>query len=77
MKIIQDHFGLELKGVSNESITKPSSTSLSTTEKKIENRLNDWRNFFTDEELIRLQKVLDYFKIEIYGVESNVPLVTN
>lgn len=65
---IFDHWNMPVPEGIMEQIREPSSTAQETTFREdIKAQLSKWRQFFDQAEISRMQRVLDYFEIDIYS----------
>lgn len=58
-----------------EFIAKKSSTTVDYFENhNIQHQLNKWKTYFSQEQLLKMQVVLDYFEIKDYSIKSEFPV---
>jgi hypothetical protein len=71
---IFDQWNMEMPNGILDRIRKESSTTKEATFKKdLELQLSKWRIFFSSGDIKRMQRVLDYFEINIYSSEALLP----
>ena len=59
-----------------ENVNQPSSTTKEATFSiSIDQQLSKWMDSFDDEQIIKLQRILDYFSIKVYSKDSLYPLM--
>jgi hypothetical protein len=77
MKRLFDRWKIEMPESISAAIKRPSSTTKDATfEKGIEQQLSKWTEVFDEEQLLKLQRVLDYFEIDVYNKQSFLPVTS-
>lgn len=68
LRRIFDQWNMEMPdGILNRIRKESSTTKEATFKKDLELQLSKWRSFFTTDDVKRMQRVLDYFEIDIYS----------
>lgn len=77
-KRIFNEYGFEFDKIIEDNISKPSSTNVDYIgDSDSELQLSKWQRSFTSQQVENLQRVLNYFEIKIYSMESIYPILSN